>query len=113
MFQEVTLAGEHFAGELAVDMAIDWIAARDGKRPFFAWVHLFDPHTPHTPPQPYALGFRPANAGGLDPVRAWVPFRQPGPRDFEEPVLGGHRDLYDGEVAYLDRQVDRLLGDLQ
>ena len=112
-FQEVTRATEHFAGELAVDMALDWIAARDGKRPFFAWLHLFDPHTPHTPPQPYALGFRPASFAGFDPVRAWVPFRQPGPRSFDEPVLGGNRDLYDGEVAYLDRQVGRLLGFLE
>lgn len=112
-FQDVTRATEHFAGELAVDMALDWIAARDGKRPFFAWLHLFDPHTPHTPPQPYALGFRPASFVGFDPVRAWVPFRQPGPRGFDEPVLGGHRDLYDGEVAYLDRQVGRLLGFLE
>jgi arylsulfatase len=112
-FQEVTRATEHFAGELAVDMALDWIAARDGKRPFFAWLHLFDPHTPHTPPQPYALGFRPASFAGFDPVRAWVPFRQSGPRSFDEPVLGGNRDLYDGEVAYLDRQVGRLLGFLE
>ncbi len=112
-FQDVTLATEHFAGELTVDMTLDWLTARDGKRPFFAWVHLFDPHTPHTPPQPFALGFRPASYAGLDPLRAWVPFRQPGPRSFDEPVLGGNRDLYDGEVAYLDRQVGRLLGFLE
>lgn len=112
-FQDVTRATEHFSGELAVDMTLDWIATRDGRRPFFVWLHLFDPHTPHTPPQPFALGFRPANAAGLDPIRAWVPFRQPGPRSFDEPVLGGNRDLYDGEVAYLDRQVGRLLGFLE
>lgn len=115
-FQDVTGATEHFAGELPMDMTMDWLQAREArdgrdgnKRPFFAWIHLFDPHTPHTPPQPYALGFRPASALGLAPVRAWIPFRQPGPRDFEEPNLGGHHDLYDGEVAYLDRQVGRLL----
>jgi arylsulfatase A-like enzyme len=112
-FQDVTGATEHFAGELAVDMTMDWLQARDGKKPFFAWIHLFDPHTPHTPPQPYALGFRPASDMGLAPVRTWVPFRQPGPRDFEEPNLGGHRDLYDGEVAYLDRQIGRLLDFLE
>lgn len=115
-FQDVTGATEHFAGELPVDMTMDWLQARDAKgekRPFFAWIHLFDPHTPHTPPQPYALGFRPAAAVGLEPVRTWIPFRQPGPRDFEEPNLGGHHDLYDGEVAYLDRQVGRLLGFLE
>jgi arylsulfatase A-like enzyme len=110
-FQEVTLAGEHFAAELAVDMAMDWIASpeREG-RPWLAWVHLFDPHTPHTPPRPYALGSRPAAPYGLGPVAAWTPFRTPGPRAFDDPVLGGQRDLYDGEVAYLDRQVGRLLG---
>jgi arylsulfatase len=111
-FDEVTRADEHFAGELAADMAIDWIGretAPPRHQPFFAWVHLFDPHTPHTPPEPYASGQRPARAAGLAPVREWAPFRPLGPRDFAEPVLGGHRDLYDGQVAYVDRQVGRLL----
>jgi arylsulfatase A-like enzyme len=112
-FREVALASEHLAAELAVDTTLDWIAARQGKKPFFTWLHLFDPHTPHTPPQPYALGFRPSSPLGLDPVRAWVPFREPGSRTFAEPVLGGQRDLYDGEVAYLDRQIGRLLGFLE
>lgn len=112
-FANVVQASEHHAAELAVDSTLDWLAGRNGSRPFFAWVHLFDPHTPHTPPHPYALGFRPASALGLDPVRAWVPFRPTGPRTFEEPVLGGQRDLYDGETAYLDRQIGRLLGFLE
>jgi arylsulfatase A-like enzyme len=112
-FQDVTGATEHFAGELPVDMTIDWLQARDGRRPFFAWVHLFDPHTPHTPPQPYAQGMRPAGFTGLAPVRTWMPFRPAGPRAFDEPVLGGNRDLYDGEVAYVDQQVGRLLGFLE
>jgi arylsulfatase len=113
-FAEVSTASEHYAAEMPVDMTMDWLAARAGKpRPFFVWLHLFDPHTPHTPPQPYALGFRPADAAGLSPVRLWNPFRQPEPRGFVEPVLGGNRDLYDGEVAYLDRQVGRLLDFLE
>ena len=78
-------------------------------RPFFAWLHLFDPHTPHTPPDPFALGLRPAAAAGLNMVPAWVVFRPPGPRPFTEAVLGGNTDLYYGEVAYTDRQVGRLL----
>jgi arylsulfatase len=113
-FDEVTRADEHFSGELAVDMAMDWIGARgSGDRPFFAWVHLFDPHTPHTPPAPYSLGFRPAAERALAPVGEWTTFRSPGPRGFVDPILGGHKELYDGEVAYLDRQVGRLLGFLR
>ncbi len=113
-FDDVVRADEHLAAEMAVDTALDWIAGRAAQpKPFFAWVHLFDPHTPHTPPQPFALGFRPAGYDGLSPVHTWVPFRQPGPREFAEKVLGADRDLYDGEVAYLDRQVGRLLGFLE
>ncbi|HVR98876.1 MAG TPA: sulfatase [Thermoanaerobaculia bacterium] len=113
-FDDVVRADEHHAAEMAVDTAIDWIAARAGQpKPFFAWVHLFDPHTPHTPPQPFSLGFRPAAAAGLGPVQTWVPFRPAGPRDFAEKVLGADRDLYDGEVAYMDRQVGRLLDFLE
>lgn len=109
-FAEVMRSNEHFAAELGVDQTLDWIAGHCTRpRPFFVWLHMFDPHTPHTPPQPYADGFRPAGATGLGPVRAWVPFRTPGPRFFDEPILGGNRDLYDGEVAYMDRQLGRLL----
>jgi arylsulfatase A-like enzyme len=109
-FADITLAEEHFAAELPVDMTVDWLAERkDPARPFFAWIHLFDPHTPHTPPKPYALGFRDAAAMGLAPVRNWTQFRAPGPRAFTEAVLGADKDLYDGEVAYLDHQLGRLL----
>ena len=27
-------------------------------RPFFAWVHVYDPHAPYTPPAPFAAQFR-------------------------------------------------------
>jgi arylsulfatase len=113
-FAEVHTATEQSAAEMNVDTTMDWLASHAGrKKPFFIWLHLFDPHTPHTPPEPYALGFRPAEAAGLSPVRAWIPFRQPGPRGFTEQVLGANRDLYFGEVAYLDRQVGRLMDFLE
>lgn len=112
-FDRVELAGEHFAAELPVDEAMSWLQTRDGSRPFFLWLHLFDPHTPHTPPEPFALGLRPAADSGLSPVGEWLPFRPTGHRDFVEPVLAGNKDLYDGEVAYMDRQLGRLLAFLK
>ncbi|HEY2294966.1 MAG TPA: sulfatase [Thermoanaerobaculia bacterium] len=109
-FAEVQTATEQAAAEKNVDATMSWLAYHSkNPKPFFIWLHLFDPHTPHTPPEPYALGFRPAEAMGLAPVRAWIPFRQPEPRGFTEQVLGADRDLYYGEVAYLDRQVGRLM----
>lgn len=115
-FATVTTAPEHFAGELPVDLTMDWLAERAegaGERPFFVWLHLYDAHTPHVPPQPYADGLLPAEPAGLAPVGAWTAFRPRGPRAYTEPVLAGSKDLYDGEVAYLDHQVGRLLGFLE
>jgi arylsulfatase A-like enzyme len=106
-FDGVQVPGDQFAAELAVDAAMDWIGGRE--RPFFLWLHLFDAHTPHTPPQPFASGFRPETAVGLAPPRSWLAFRSPGPRAYRNVVLGGSADLYAGEVAYLDFQVGRLL----
>ena len=35
-----------------LDAALPWIEARRDK-PFFAWIHLYDPHSPYQPPPPY------------------------------------------------------------
>jgi len=42
---------ERGAGEVA-DRAIRWLDSQSGK-PFFVWVHLFDPHLPYDPPSPF------------------------------------------------------------
>lgn len=51
-------AGRRLSGDLqrpgnqVVDQALPWMdAAKDG--PFFAWIHLYDPHTPYAPPEPF------------------------------------------------------------
>jgi choline-sulfatase len=66
---------ERRAGEV-VDRALGWVGSRSGK-PFFLWVHLFDPHTPYDPPAPFSDTYK----------------GRP----------------YDGEVAYTDQQLGRLL----
>src|SRR5689334_18784824 len=35
-----------------VDRAIAWLGSQSAK-PFFLWVHLFDPHSPYDPPAPF------------------------------------------------------------
>lgn len=111
-FAAVATAEDTSAAQLAVDRAMSWLQ-RPRTRPFFLWLHLFDPHTPHLPPAPYALGERAAAPFGLSPVRKWTPFRARGLPALRLPHLAADRDLYLSEVAYLDRQVDRLLGFLR
>jgi arylsulfatase A-like enzyme len=107
-FDDYVVAPTRFSAETAADRAIDWLSAHDGPR--FLWLHLFDPHTPHDAPEPYASGFRHAAPYGLAPVEEWTPFRSPGEVPYRSVELRAHEDLYDAEVAYADRQVDRLMG---
>jgi arylsulfatase A-like enzyme/Tfp pilus assembly protein PilF len=37
--------------DVVVARALEWITARPGK--FFSWVHVFDPHSPYTPPEAF------------------------------------------------------------
>ncbi|MCG8461447.1 MAG: sulfatase-like hydrolase/transferase, partial [Holophagales bacterium] len=61
----------------AVDSALEWLGSLPVKEPFFLWLHLYDPHAPYSPPEP---------------------FRE---RYADRP--------YQGEIAYMDTQIARLL----
>lgn len=47
---------ERRAGEV-VDRAIAWLTQQSGK-PFFLWVHLYDPHQPYRPPTEFARKYQ-------------------------------------------------------
>src|SRR5213080_1874136 len=67
-------------GEEVVGRAVAWLIKPSAK-PFFLWVHLYDPHDPYDPPEPYKT------------------------RSQSQP--------YDGEIAYTDFVVGKLLKILQ
>jgi len=108
-------------GRLAVDDAIEWIQtwAAEGERPFFLWVHVFDPHTPYALPRGYMETY--VQKVGAAPPRqvspATLPRTQTLPPELE--FLGdiSSRDhvnyLYHAEVAYTDQLMDDLLSTLE
>ncbi len=63
-----------------VDAALRWMDARK-EGPLLSWIHLYDPHTPYEPPEPYLSEY------------------------------GGHglAGLYGGEVAFMDAQIGRVV----
>jgi arylsulfatase A-like enzyme/cytochrome c-type biogenesis protein CcmH/NrfG len=63
-------------GNAVADVALDWLAKNSQKK-FFLWMHLYDPHFPYRPHEPYSREYA----------------AQP----------------YDGEIAFADEQVGRLL----
>ena len=70
-------------GSEVVDRALEWLQAEPGRR-FFAWIHLYDAHTPYEAPEPFRSRF-------------------PRTRD----------GAYDAEIAGADAQVGRLIDALQ
>jgi arylsulfatase A-like enzyme/Flp pilus assembly protein TadD len=48
---------EERPGTETVALARRWLDAQQG-RPFFCWVHLYEPHFPYEPPEPFASRFR-------------------------------------------------------
>jgi arylsulfatase A-like enzyme/Flp pilus assembly protein TadD len=50
-------------GTDTVALARRWLD-EDGSRPSFCWVHLYEPHAPYAPPEPFATRFRDAPYAG-------------------------------------------------
>src|SRR5438034_6108146 len=44
------------AGSATVAAAVAWI--NEQRSPWFAWVHLYEPHFPYAPPEPFATRYR-------------------------------------------------------
>jgi arylsulfatase A-like enzyme/Flp pilus assembly protein TadD len=63
-------------GNEVANITLDWLGKNLQKK-FFLWMHLYDPHFPYRPPEPYRTQY----AGRL----------------------------YDGEIAFADEQVGRLV----
>ncbi|MFH1464497.1 MAG: sulfatase-like hydrolase/transferase [Pseudomonadota bacterium] len=83
--------------EEVIDDALATLPALSG--PLFVWVHLFDPHWPYDPPPPFRPEGPPCE--GLEDLR---PGDGPSPQRF-----ACDKALYDGEIAYADHEIGRLL----
>ena len=98
-----------------VDLALAWIDdhLRDHpEQPFFAVIHLFDPHMDYAPKAPFRGRFAGDYVGPLSfPVSQGAKMRKG-----NLPMTDADREYvaasYDEEIAYTDQQVGRLLSGL-
>ena len=88
-----------------VDLAQAWIAD-NAKQPWLAFVHLIDPHMPYAPPAPYDERFAGTK---VEDLPAWPPSLGALRAQADENLRRLCSDLYDGEIAYADAQLGRLL----
>jgi arylsulfatase A-like enzyme len=88
------------------DTALGWLDQQHGE-PFFLWVHFLDPHWPYEPPAEWLDEplRRPTRWGEPDMVTA-VQAGNTKPGEEERERI---RQLYEGEIRYVDAELARLL----
>jgi len=52
-FEKISLGTVQRPANEVMDEALRWLGENKGSK-FFAWIHLYDPHTPYEPPPPFA-----------------------------------------------------------
>lgn len=105
----------HWKDEIASPFVLDRVEyllssrGQNGK-PVFLYVHLMDTHLPYDPPAELRTWCDPAYAGPIDGSREG--YAALAEADAEHPVPEADRQqvqaLYDGEIARLDLQLERL-----
>jgi arylsulfatase A-like enzyme/Tfp pilus assembly protein PilF len=81
-YKSISLDSVQREGGEVIEAFFEWFEKNYQKK-FFSWIHLYDPHTPYEPPEPYKTRFSKWNWG-----------------------------LYDGEIAYVDELIGKVLDKL-
>jgi arylsulfatase A-like enzyme len=80
---------------------------REGKEPFFLWVHYFDPHFTYVQHEEFA--FTTAEERGSLKRELTILYLQGRTNDISAEELSYVEGVYDEEIAYTDHQIGRLL----
>jgi arylsulfatase A-like enzyme len=88
------------------DAFLDWHANRDPSRPFFAYLHLMEPHNPYRPPEAYRELF-PPGPGRYEYVNGTPSL------SFSDQDLAHMRALYSAEIRTLDDGLRAVIGELE
>jgi arylsulfatase A-like enzyme len=102
-------ANRHRAEHLS-DKAIQWLRNHQD-RSFFLWLHYIDPHDPYAPPAPYDALWD-ADYQGRWKEATGVIFNLRIGQQLTRAEMRHIEALYDGEVAYCDEHVGRVLNEL-
>lgn len=82
-YKKISLDSVQREGGEVIKAFFEWFEKNSQER-FFSWIHLYDPHTPYEPPEPYKTQYE-----------------------------GQPYGLYDGEIAYVDFLIGKVLENLR
>jgi arylsulfatase A-like enzyme len=98
---------------------VPWVSGLDPREGFFAWLHLFDPHQPYAAPEPDRRRFLEPGDSFIDDAGTfeWMLKARTTGLDPSNVVtadaLRRLRAQYDGEVRYVDRNLEALFAALK
>ena len=93
------------AGE-AVEVAMKILEQFRGKKGFL-WLHLYDPHTPYSPPGAFNTLFTADEA--MHEMKSFNEWQETHSPEVKERIV----DLYDGEIAYADRELGKFFAKIR
>jgi len=102
-------SGEARHARETTELALEWVAAAPD-RPFFLWVHYFDPHWPYLAPPRWVDVFQGKDA---EKQAGWFAEREAIPADIGVDKVRSKIDKYDAEIRYMDHQIGRLFEALE
>ncbi|HJS74456.1 MAG TPA: sulfatase, partial [Vicinamibacteria bacterium] len=96
--------------EEVTNQAIHFLEGK-GDSDFFLFLHYYDPHWHYDPPPPYDRAFDPGYEGSATGI--WWDFKEQDASSIAPEDLHHIRALYDGEILYTDREVERLIQEMK
>ncbi|MBK5255038.1 MAG: sulfatase [Vicinamibacteria bacterium] len=113
MWADPSLLDEVARTEEITKRAIEYVRAKGRRDGYFLWLHYVNPHAPYTPPRPFDRAF-PTRERSDRTLKVVDGFFGGVSRPWAEAMPGRTRlsdfvNAYDGEIAYVDTQVDEVL----
>ena len=100
--------------EQIVRAATTWLRVRDPAKPYFLWVHLFDPHTPYSPPNGFVPDARNDATSEITElsVEQIIAMANRNGGDLTAAVVERAGELYQGDIEYADHWLGQLLDEI-
>lgn len=99
-----------------VDDALEWLNELEHESRFFAVLHFYDPHIPYDPPSPYDTLYADPLYTAFRNAEQQLSIMRSVNNDsalITNEGLNNLIDLYDGEIAYTDAEIGRLLVEMR
>ena len=99
---------------ITTDAALRWLDANaKSSKPFFLWLHYYDPHYPYEPPPPFDTMYDPEYTGSVDGSMKTVHYIYANSTgDLTDADVNHIHALYNGAISFADQQLGRVLDEL-